>query len=107
MNKIINEDFEILGYAQFYLYLGFTDNTATISSISFDFNKNITKEVLRNVVDINANYYKETLNKTLKEFKFVSKEAFESFYEKSECAINISWDEDNIYINGDKLRRED
>ena len=35
MNKIINEDFEILGYAQFYLYLGFTDNTATISSISF------------------------------------------------------------------------
>ena len=107
MNKIINDNFEILGYAQFYLYLGFTDNTATILSISFDFSKDITKEVLRDIVEINANIYKETLNKTLKEFKFVSKEAFEKFDEESECAVNISWDENNFYLNGEKLRRED
>ena len=104
---VIGDDFEMVGYVQFYLYLEFTDGTSTISSISFDFSKDINRKILKDVVEFNANYYKEKMNKTQKGFKFVTKETYDEFYKNFETEETLSWDENGVYVDGQKIKEDE
>lgn len=104
MNKNLFEGVPMLGYVSFYIYLEFSDDTASITKSSFDFRKPITQEVVDGVVNLSAAYYAEHLGKTPTKACLVSEESYKKYCEKyPENGDELTWQDDDIFINGEKI----
>lgn len=66
----------MLGYVQFYMALYFDDETATICAYQSDFRKPITEDLVELIAEECAKQYPDKL---LKEYKCVSKEAYDAY----------------------------
>ena len=47
------------------------------------------------------------MNKTLKGFKFVTKETYDEFYKNFETEETLSWDENGVYVDGQKIKEDE
>lgn len=93
------ENIPIFGYFSCYLYLEFSDDTATICAAEMDFSKPLTQNVFDDIANSYKNYY-EKLGKKVTAAKFVTKEDYERFEEKysDEGSVTVSWNENGMKI---------
>ena len=93
------ENIPIFAYLNYYLYLEFADDTATICSAEMDFSKPLTQEVFDSIANSLKKFY-EKQGKTVVAAKFVTKEAYEQF-EKTfdgDPSITVSWNENGTNV---------
>lgn len=97
--KAIFKNVPIYGYFQAYVYLEFSDETATICTVNMDFSKELTQEVFDNIItSLGFAYQKE--NRYVVRGKYVTKEDYMRFEEKyGNNGVTISFDENGTEIN--------